>query len=496
MELNEAARRIFGTHLRLIAVWVIFGFVAAALLHAGNERTYTATTRLVLDTPDARDRSDSTAIADMAKAIATSPSQVQGALEDAHITTRDPVDVARHHVSVTALGSSAVLDLSVSDPNRRVAAAVSNTLAARVIQTRLKVSGGHLRQVLNELDGKIATLNRKIGSLDVQIASLGLTNASARDAAQRQRDILGQARGVLEAERVSLLATDASNPTPAIISQAPLPTHADSSRLLQDLVLGALLGLVLGIGSAGLIETIRPTFVGGDVLARELDTPLLGSLSSEPSGQRQRLVSLIAARLHLAAEGVGVHDIVLLGAGTDMELRGLAERLEAVPAEALHAVPDHTEFAAAATADAPGGARPRRTSAPLTEDQPRDAVSAGDRARPGMRIRAFDVHSSLVDGQSGAGIALVSPSTLAKSKLDDVRHLLNATRSPLLGLITYDGTGLIPSPRRDGTGRRSNGHRIARNGAVHAKNGAVQVRTWAKGAGARLKSLQNRAPRS
>ena len=363
MELNEAARRIFGTHLRLIVAWVLFGFLAAALLHAGNERTYTATTRLVLDTPDARDRSDSTAIADMAKAIATSPSLVRGALDDAHITTRNPVDVARHHVSVTALGSSGVLDLSVSDPNRRVAAAVANTLAARVIQTRLKVSSGQLQQVLTELDGRIATLNRRIGDLDVKIASLGLTNAQARDAAQRSRDFLAQARSVLEAERVSLLSTDAQRPNPAIISQASLPTHADSSRLLQDLVLGALLGLVLGIGSAALIETVRPTFVGGDVLARELDTPLLGALSSEPGErQRQRLVSIIAARLHLAAEGAGVHDIVLLGAGTDMELRGLAERLEAVPAEALRAVPDDTELAPAATADAQGGTRTRNAA--------------------------------------------------------------------------------------------------------------------------------------
>ena len=493
MELNEAARRIFGTHLRLIALWVILGFLVALLLHAGNERTYTATTRLVLDTPDARDRSDSTAIADMAKAIATSPSLVRGALDDAHITTRNPVDVARHHVSVTALGSSGVLDLSVSDPNRRVAAAVANTLAARVIQTRLKVSSGQLQQVLTELDGRIATLNRRIGDLDVKIASLGLTNAQARDAAQRSRDFLAQARSVLEAERVSLLSTDAQRPNPAIISQASLPTHADSSRLLQDLVLGALLGLVLGIGSAALIETVRPTFVGGDVLARELDTPLLGALSSEPGErQRQRLVSIIAARLHLAAEGAGVHDIVLLGAGTDMELRGLAERLEAVPADALRAVPDDTELAPAATADAQGGTRTRNAA----DLQPRDGASVGDRARPGMRIRAFDIHTSLVDGQNGAGIALVSPSTLAKSKLDDVRHLLNATRSPLLGLITYDGPPPGPSARRNGTGRRSDGYRIAKNGAVHAKNGAVQVGTWAKGAGARLKSLQNRAPRS
>jgi hypothetical protein len=296
---------------------------------------------------------------------------------------------------------------------------------------------------------------------------------------------------------VSLLSTDAQRPNPAIISQAPLPTHADSSHLLQDLVLGALLGLVLGIGSAGLIETVRPTFVGGDVLAREFDTPLLGSLPGEPGErQRQRLLSLTAARLHLAADGAGVHDIVLLGAGTDMELRGLAEQLEAVPAEALHAVPDHTELVPTAAADAPGGARTGGRSAPLAQDQPRGGAIAGDRARSGMRITAFDVHSSLVNGQNGAGIALVSPSSLAKSKLDDVRHLLNATRSPLLGLITYDGSRPGPSARRGRTGRNSNGHRIAKNGAVTAKNGAVQVGTWAKAAGARLRSLQNRAFRS
>jgi hypothetical protein len=60
-------------------------------------------------------------------------------------------------------------------------------------------------------------------------------------------------------------------------------------------------------------------------------------------------------------------------------------------------------------------------------------------------------------------------------------------------LITYDGSHTSPRARRDGPSRRSDGYRIAKNGA---KNGAVHVRTWAKGAGARLRSLQDRAFRS
>jgi hypothetical protein len=220
------------------------------------------------------------------------------------------------------------------------------------------------------------------------------------------------------------------------------------------------------------------------VLARELDTPLLGR-----SQRVGRTTAPAVGVYHRRApsprsRGAGVHDIVLLGAGTDMELRDWPNGWKRYRPRLSVRFP---------TTRSSRGGNGRRAGR-YTHETERTfsratGASAGDRARPGMRIRAFDIHTSLVDGQNGAGIALVSPSTLAKSTLDDVRHLLNATRSPLLGLITYDGSPSDPSARRNGTGRGSDGYRIARNGAV-------QVGTWAKGAGARLKSLQNRAPRS
>lgn len=419
MELSEAGRRIFGQHWPLILVCIFFVLVGIGFgaLVRGGSQTYTASTRLVLDTQDPKTRSESTSIADTAKAIATSPSQVRAALNDAHVTKRDPLDVAKHHVSIRALGTSAVLQLSVSDRNPRIAAAVSNALAARVIRARLDVSNGQLQQeVLTDLAQWIDELNTKIASVDAQIDSLNVRLANAgtaaganalrarRDAATRSRDFLAQQRGVLESERVSLLSTNALRPKPSIISPATVPEHADASHWLSYLVLGTFLGLILGVGWAGLIEVIRPTLVGSDVLARELDTPLLGTLPNEPDADISEALPPVTARLWLAAEAAGVETVGLFPAAPGLDLSGFAERLEAIPPGAL---------------------------------DPQHNAVAMDHARPGLRIRPFSLHDSSADVQGGVGLVLVAPTEMKKAELIDVGQLLRLTPVPLLGLVTY-----------------------------------------------------------
>jgi capsular polysaccharide biosynthesis protein len=385
MELNEAGRRIFGQHWRLILGLLLAGIAVAAFLHGGSVRTYTASTRLVLDTEDPKSRAESTSIADTAKAIATSPSQVRGALKDAHVTGRDPIDLAKHHVSIEALGTSAVLQLSVSDHNPRVAAAVATTLASRVIRARLEVSNGKLQQVLGQLDQRIDGLNGRIAAVD----------------SPTLRTFLGQQRSVLEAERVSLLSTEALRPKPSIISPATLPTHADSSGWVPYLVLGALLGLVLGVGAAGLLETTRPTVVGSDALARAFDTPLLGSLPGEPNEHSADALRRITPGLFVAAQVAGVGTVNLLAIDPDVDLSRLADGLEAAPADAI--------------------AAPR---------------SPGD-TRSGLRIRPFNLRDSSPDVPGGVGLVVVSPTALKKTQLLDASHLLNVASLPLLGLLTY-----------------------------------------------------------
>jgi capsular polysaccharide biosynthesis protein len=427
MELNEAARRILGRHWLLILLVVALGVGVAALLHRGDEKTYTASTRLVLDTPDPESSQESAAIADAAKAIATSPGQVRDALNRAHVTGRDPEEVAEDHVSVRALGTSAVLRLSVSDPDPRVAATISNALAASLIRTRSDVARGEIQQVLSGLDRQIAELNQRISRTDAGIDLLSTRAGAAKDAdranalrvksddAARSRDALAQRRGVLESERVSLLSSDAVRPKASIISQASPPSSADSSRRLPDLVLGALLGLILGVGLAALIETVRPTLVGRNALAREFDTPLVGMLSRDPAeGIDLDDAIPIGMRLRLAAEATDVRNVGLLPVGPYFDLEPLANMLDAASAN-----PERVLVGALQT--------------PTPDWEEKGEASQG---RSDIRIRPFPESTSLNHGGVNS-LVLVSPTTLKKSELVDTSHLLRATRLPVLGLIAY-----------------------------------------------------------
>ena len=413
MELHDVGRRIVGHYAWLIALLVVAGALVAAATRAGHT-SYTASARIVLDTPDPSTRQESTAIADTVKAIATSASQVQTALRAGGIANRDAVDIADHHVSVTGLGSSAIVRLSVSDRDRHVAVNLANALAAQVISTRTRVTNGGVPRELASLDRRITEVNEKISALDATIDQLNLQVASAgssqaandlrarRDTASRRRDFLNQQRGVLESERISLLGTSALRPRPEIISRAAVPAQADSSGVLPYMILGGLLGLILGLGIAALAETIRPTVVGSDALARELDTPLLGTLPTGLGNEvSEEELAPIAARVRLAAEAAEIDEVGLIAiTPEEVNLRQMAERLQANPGFG--------------------------------------SGSRASRHAPPVRVRGL-THASpaAADDVGATGLVVVSPHAVKKAALTDLGHLLRVTPLPVLGLITY-----------------------------------------------------------
>lgn len=462
MELHELAGRIFGQHWRLICFLLLLGAGLAAVVHSGGERTYTASARLVLDTQDPKTRAESIAIADTASAIATSPAQVEGALRDAHVPGRDSVKVSRNNVSLRGLGTSGVLELSVSDRDPGVARAVSNALAARVIRTRQDLSTGRIEQALTRLERQIESTNRRIVAADAAVDDLNAQAATGsdssgssdllkkRDAAARLRDFLAQQRGVLESERVNLLSTTALRPKPQIISPAPLPRHPDPSRLLPDVILGSLLGFLLGVGLVGLLETIRPTVVGGDALAREFATPLLGTFPSDPDEDDARQdLARVAARLRHAAEAVDIEQIGLVGIVEDVDMRRLAERLEGAQAglNSVSAEADDAELAQTAETAARGSTR--REARRVGESSTAGRASRADRGGARLLIRPFSLEAGSLNPSTSAGLVLVSQSSVKKADLADVRHLLMVTPFHLLGLLVYDPAR---SPGRRATG--------------------------------------------
>lgn len=420
MELSDIGRRIFGQHFRLIAIFVVVGVAIGLLLQAGTAKTYTASTRLVLDTPDPKSRVEATSIVDTARAIATSPALVRTALENARVTGRNPVVVAGHDVSVRGLGASAVVQLSVKDHDREAAKAIANALAHGVIRTRLDFSSGQLEKVLPELDGRIDQLTTRIAGLDRRIDSLkAVGRAQAATELETKRDSLAQQRAELESARVTLLSADAARPKPSVISPATVPTHLDPRRWLSNVVLGALLGLILGIGVAAAIESLRPTLVGGESIADALDTPLLGVLPSVyPGKDAGRDLTLLKGRLRLAGEAVGSRRIGLVAADRFVDLWQLAAHL--------------------GTSHSDGGS-PVSTGA--------EAVRGGrEEAREAMRIRPVELEDSQPHARDGAAIVVVCPMAIKRSELLAIRQLLRLRSLPVLGLITYKAPRSRPWP--------------------------------------------------
>ena len=450
MELNEVVRRIFGQHWRLIVCFIALGIAAPALLHLGDAPSYTASARGVLDTRDPESRAEAAAIVDTARAIATSPGPVRRALSAADVSGRDPVEVAKHHVSVRGLGSSGVFQLSISDRDPQAAAAIANALAAQVIRARLAASQGQTQKVLADLGQEIGDLNARITYLDARIDSLDerLSGASGvesaelradRARAKQLSDSLVQQRGTLEVQQNGVLSSESVRPKATIISRAGPPTAADSSRFFADVVLGALLGLILGVGVAGIIETFRPTLVGGDALAREFRAPLLGTLKNEPDEwEALHDETGIGMRLRLAAEAAALLKVSLIPIGPQVNVGPLAEWLEAASSEDVsELVVPEPELAEPVEA-IPG--RPWRLAI---------GAHAGSPAHPPVRVRPFDVQNasaSLNNGTPG-GLVLVLPATVKKGELMDAGHLLTVSRLPLLGLITYPRRRRVRGPR-------------------------------------------------
>jgi capsular polysaccharide biosynthesis protein len=395
---------------------------------------------LVLDTQDPKTRVEAQAIADTGEAIATSPTQVQAALGRIHVK-RDPVEVAMHHVAVGSLGTSGVLLLSVRDRNRQVAEAMANSLAAEVIRARLEVSNGELRRILDNTVLQIGDLNRKI------------SRASAS-----RRVFLADQRAALEAQRTTLLSNAALRPTPSIISPATLPAHADSSAWLSDLSLGAILGLILGLGFAGLVELIRPTVAGEDAIARAFGTPVLGQLPGSPGEPSLLDSTSLSERIRLAGEVGGVHRIELLGAGPHVDLKPLATSLTlhreqaselAEPRDGSGEVDDlgsngHSVLAAQKAAVGASAKRPgskpgphAATQVPAARRRSRRPGQPLDRRTRDIAVDVFDVHTRPSNG-GGTGLVVVSPTALKKTSVDDVNRLLALSRLHILGLVTYE----------------------------------------------------------
>lgn len=334
MELHELTDRIFRLHAKLIIAFLLIGLAAGLALQLRQTPRYQANAQLVVGAEDPQSAQTAAVLADTAHAIATGPQLVGRAISAAGVH-RDETAVAGA-VSVQTAGSSGVVTLSVTDPDPRVAVALANSLAAGVVSTRAALAHNGLvssGQGLNKQEASINTqtrqVSRQIADLTAQLGHipyLGQAPIVARLTSLEARLTSLQDQATQIAVQRNQLAAQ-QGPEPAVLDRATSAASTGGRGLVVP-VLGALLGLVVGIAAAALREMTRPSMVGAAAISRAIGTPLLGEMSTPPDSWTLAALPDAGSYIELAADSRQVQEVRFAVLGPNGRRRAQMRMLE------------------------------------------------------------------------------------------------------------------------------------------------------------------------
>jgi capsular polysaccharide biosynthesis protein len=411
VELTEAAQRIL-RHLRMITAVVVVALVATLAVTMARDDSFVASTRLSVGR-DTTDPDEAKALVDTVHGIVTSPSQVAAALEKLGLS-RNANNIANDRVEVRSVGISGVLILSVSDSDPDVAAALSNALAEQFLASRREPLIEPLQERLRQFDEELTAVEEEIDTIEAAAQQQGAPIDTLRlrldEAARRRSDIRTQ--------RQQLSQTLAVLPKPTVIDPATAPRNPEPVRLAANLVVAGLLALIIAVAIAAVLETLRPTIVSGDALARFLGAPVLGRVPNPPQLHTEVGDPWLLHHLVQAASAAAVGGVGLVSVGRVVDLRRLAAQLEtaAAPQLGVTVLGSHGE-------------------------------DLGRQRRSAARSSARRVHRTswaetswsqvLSAENSRLGLVVVAPEVMKRSALSELEHLVAVTAWPLLGIIAY-----------------------------------------------------------
>ena len=490
MELGDAIQRILRRHWTIVVLAVVVGLAIPAVAHAQDEKRYVATSRLVIDATDPKDAQESTALADAAQGIVTSPGRVASALRKAQVT-RNVNDFASNNVGIEVIGTSGVVDLSVNDESPTVATVVANDLARQLVQARQQVAGGNLPQLVESLNAQIAAATQRIAELN-EATGVSAATVDARAAQARvlrlQHDAAVRDRSDLESQRQTVIQQLGRSPAAqGVLTRQAATLDAQINAANQRIA-------ELEAASAAVAD---PQSSPGDVLRLQHDEAV--QERSDLQSQRQRLVESEALRPKATiidparrpsgpvSSGLGA-DLVLgglLGLAVGIAIAAVLEvlRPSVVGSEALARVlhvPVLGKLSGPPTSSNPvdderlsghlrlaasgaGVSSVRLVSAGPAIDLERMADWLGAAAGVPRNDKALATAQLPIDRGNGygmpviastngagasTGLVLVAPAMLKRSDLDPIVHLVAMTHWLLLGVITYERPSRFRRRRR------------------------------------------------
>jgi capsular polysaccharide biosynthesis protein len=289
---------------------------------------------MVIDVKDPASLAEATAVADLGRAIVTSKTHVADALVKAG-AKRDTSKVISS-IKVQALGTSGVLQISVTDSDPVVAAAVANLLAEDLIKTRADINRSQTAELVKTMDEAITDRTGTIAGIETLMNQTASVDPKYAGLAQIRAALIAD-RSTYVAKRVDLLAAEGQRPRASIVDRAQPPSKPDLYLLLIDLSVGLVVGLLLGVIAAAVLETIKPHAIGRSGLARAAGAKVLAELPATTRQLASTDLGIVNARLARAAQSAGSTTVELIGVRPNLDLGFLARALiESAPAPSGH----------------------------------------------------------------------------------------------------------------------------------------------------------------
>jgi capsular exopolysaccharide synthesis family protein len=187
-------------------------------------------------------------------------------------------------VAVTAPQDTQVLEFAYSDPGAQEAQRGADAFANAYLDFKAD-------QAVESIAQHTSTLQASIDELDGEIRDLNDKVSKAIEGTPEWKDLVDR-RNAVETTRLAVqnqLATVSSlsiNPG-EVIQPAVLPTSPSHPDHRIDLMLGALLGVVIGVGTALASERRRDRIGSQASLEQILEAPVLGVIPRMSPGQRK-----------------------------------------------------------------------------------------------------------------------------------------------------------------------------------------------------------------
>lgn len=226
--------------------------------------------------------------------------------------------------TISASGSSDILSFTVVDPDPDVAATIANTFAEAYVTERSIASGERFIAATDVINDRLSSISEERFDLESE-----LENTTDSASVQIQLDALANEESRLRGQlnEIDVLSQLNSSTSVAILNAADAPSSPFAPSWIRNIALAIVAGLILGLGTALVLETLDDTVLTKRDLENAADgTPVVGVIPSPFKGRfnNRKVYKLVTSRSGAFTESFrSLRSAIELGQATGTEIRSI-----------------------------------------------------------------------------------------------------------------------------------------------------------------------------